>query len=263
MASSELDHDIAVRVEDLSVRFETTLDRARKGRSTLANLWARAGSRRTVAALEGVSFEVRAGSVFGVIGPNGAGKSTLLRTIAGIIPPSAGRVSVDGEVTPLLSLGVGFLRTLTGRQNIFLGGLARGRDPEEIYEHFDEVLDFAELGEAIDSPMSSYSSGMFARLAFSVAVHLEPEIIVIDEALGAGDAKFKEKCKLTIMELCERDCTVLVVSHGMGIIKDLADRCLWLDGGKMKGVGPTDETVDAYLESQGIDTGDSTTLEEI
>ncbi len=150
-----------------------------------------------------MSFEVPSGAVYGVIGRNGAGKTTLLRCIAGILPPTAGRVAVWGHVTPLLSLGIGFNRELTGRENILLGGLTVGLAGDEVRVHEDEIEDFAGLGDAIDFPMRTYSSGMFGRLAFAVAVHLNPEILLIDEALSAGDASFKLKCMEKIQELCD------------------------------------------------------------
>ena len=195
-----------------------------------------------------VSFEVKTGSVYGVIGRNGAGKSTLFRTIAGILPPTEGRIAIYGRVTPLLSLGVGFNRELTGRENILLGGLAVGLDAEEIAAHYEEIVTFAELGDALNYPMRTYSSGMFGRLGFAIAAHLDPEILLIDEALAAGDAKFKNKSFDKILELCARDCTVLLVSHGMQVVKQIADRALWLDRGTARMEGPGDEVVAAYLE---------------
>jgi ABC-type polysaccharide/polyol phosphate transport system ATPase subunit len=211
----------------------------------------RTKSGRTVEALKGVSFEVPTGSVYGVIGRNGAGKSTLFRTIAGILPPTEGRITIHGRVTPLLSLGVGFNRGLTGRENILLGGLAVGLDPAEVGFRYREIVEFAELGEALNYPMRTYSSGMFARLGFAISAHLDPEILLIDEALAAGDAKFKEKCFAKIAELCERDCTVMLVSHGMQIVRQLAERCLWLQEGRARMEGPGDEVVATYLEEMG------------
>ena len=168
----------------------------------------------------------------------------MLRTVAGILPPTAGRVTVWGEVTPLLSLGVGFNRELTGRENILLGGLTRGLRLEEVYANFDAVEQFAGLGDAIDFPMRTYSSGMFGRLAFSVAAHLKPEILLIDEALSAGDAAFKMKSMDKIRELCEsQHCTVLIVSHGLEVVKALAERCVWLDRGIVRIEGPAEDVV--------------------
>jgi ABC-type polysaccharide/polyol phosphate transport system ATPase subunit len=241
----------SVRVEDLWVRFKTTYEKSPTLRSTLVRMARRSRSERTVEALKGVSFDVPTGSVYGVIGRNGAGKSTLFRTIAGILPPTEGRVTICGRVTPLLSLGVGFNRELTGRENILLGGLAVGLQPAEVAAVYEDIVEFAELGEALNYPMRTYSSGMFARLGFAISAHLDPEILLIDEALAAGDARFKEKCFSKIRELCERDCTVMLVSHGMQIVRQLAERCLWLDGGQARMEGPGDEVVGAYLEEMG------------
>jgi ABC-type polysaccharide/polyol phosphate transport system ATPase subunit len=242
-----------VRVDDLVVRFRTTHEKSPTLRGTLVRAMRRSKSARVVEALKGVSFEVSKGSVYGVIGRNGAGKSTLFRTLAGILPPTEGRIVVFGRVTPLLSLGVGFNRELTGRENILLGGLAAGLEAQEIGDRYNEILEFADLGEAIHYPMRTYSSGMFARLGFAIAAHLDPEILLIDEALAAGDAVFRNKSFAKIGELCARDCTVLLVSHGMQVVKQLAERCLWLETGNARMEGPADEVVGAYLDSQGVE----------
>jgi ABC-type polysaccharide/polyol phosphate transport system ATPase subunit len=241
----------AVRVEDLWVRFSTTRERKPTLRKTIARR-VRSKTRREIEALRGVSFEVDRGSVYGVIGPNGAGKSTLFRIIAGIVPPTEGRVILAGRVTPLLSLGVGFNRDLTGRENILLGGLANGLERDLVSEHFEEIIKFADIGDAIDYPMRTYSNGMFARVGFAVAAHLGPEILLIDEALGAGDADFRRRCQEKIGELLEGDTTVMLVSHGLEIVKHYATRCLWLDHGEARAEGDAGEVVDAYLSSQGI-----------
>jgi len=242
----------AVEVERLRISFKTTQESTPTLRHTLMHFFERSKSTRKIDALSDITFSVPQGSVYGVIGRNGAGKSTLFRAVAGILPPTAGRVTVRGRVTPLISLGVGFNRELTGRENILLGGLAAGLDPEAIVAHYREILTFAELGAAIDSPMRTYSSGMFARLGFAVAVHLEPEILLIDEALSAGDAKFKDKCTAKIQELAESDCTFMLVSHGLEIVKVLADRCLWIEKGRVRGEGLAGEIVDAYLANEGM-----------
>jgi teichoic acid transport system ATP-binding protein len=246
----------AVVVEDLSLRFRTTTER----RSTIKR---RADNRRSgrrstyiVDALDGVSFEVPVGCVYGIVGRNGAGKSTLLRAIAGIYPPAEGRIAIYRRPTLLLSLGVGFKPDLTGRENIMLGGLAAGLEKDEIRAHEEEIIGFADIGQAIDSPVRTYSSGMGGRLAFAVAAHLEPELILIDEALAAGDARFKRKCRERIEHLCAGDCTVLLVSHGLSIIATMADQCLWLDEGMVEAEGPAEEIVDAYLEREEIASGE-------
>jgi ABC-type polysaccharide/polyol phosphate transport system ATPase subunit len=253
----------AVRVEDLWVTFRATRESRQTLKGTLAGLRNRSKSSMLIQALRGVSFEVPAGSVYGVIGRNGAGKTTLFRTIAGILPPTYGRVTVWGHVTPLLSLGVGFNRELTGRENILLGGLTAGLSSDQVADDAWMVEEFAGLGDAIDFPMRTYSSGMFGRLAFSVAAHLNPEILLIDEALAAGDAAFKLKCMQKIMELCERDCTVLIVSHGLEVVRLLASRCVWIDRGQVRMEAEASEVISAYLADEQIDEADPTALEDV
>jgi teichoic acid transport system ATP-binding protein len=261
---SASDRQPAVRVDDLWVSFRATREKSQTLKGTLAGLRDRGKRSMLIEALRGISFEVPAGSVYGVIGRNGAGKSTMLRTVAGILPPTAGRVTVWGEVTPLLSLGVGFNRELTGRENILLGGLTRGLLVEEVYANFDAVEQFAGLGEAIDFPMRTFASGMFGRLAFSVAAHLKPEILLIDEALAAGDAAFKLKSMDKIQDLCEQqDCTVVIVSHGLEVVKALAERCVWLDRGIVRLEGSADEVVSAYMAEENIEESSATALEDV
>ncbi len=155
-------------------------------------------------------------------------------------------------MTPLLALGVGFNPDLTGRENILLGGLATGLQPEEIMDHYDEVVRFAELGDALNYPMKTYSSGMFARLGFAVASHLDPDILLIDEALSAGDARFKKRCSDKLVDLCGNDCTVMIISHGLQLISMLAERCVWLEQGQVRKEGPAEDVVDAYLNSEDL-----------
>ena len=254
----------AVWVDDVWVSFRVTREKNQTLKGTIAGLRDRSKRAMLIEALRGVSFQVPAGSVYGVIGRNGAGKSTLLRTIAGILPPTAGRVAVWGRVTPLLSLGVGFNRELTGRENILLGGLTAGLTAAEVYDRFDAVEEFAGLGDAIDFPMRTYSSGMFGRLAFSVAAHLQPEILLIDEALAAGDAAFKQKSMDKIRELCEQEhCTVLIVSHGLEVVKALAEGCVWLDRGLVRMEGTADDVVAAYMDEEHIEATSATALEDV
>lgn len=249
-----------IEVDDLWLQFVTTEEKSRSGPARLRR---KRRASRTVEALQGVSFRVPVGCVFGVVGRNGAGKSTLLQTLAGILRPTAGRVTIRGRVTPLLSLGVGFNPELSGRENILMGGLAAGLSREHVEELRPDVMDFSELGVALDSPVRTYSSGMRGRLGFAIAAHLDPEVILIDEVLGAGDAQFKRKCFGKIQELCERDCTVVIVSHALNTIKKLADECLWLDGGIDRKVGPTREVLEAYLGSQGVSEENPEAMEDL
>ncbi|MEX2537157.1 MAG: ATP-binding cassette domain-containing protein [Actinomycetota bacterium] len=203
---------------------------------------------RTITALDGVTFSLPRGNVLGVIGSNGAGKSTLLRAMAGILPPAEGRIVVRGEVTTLLSLGVGFNKTLSGRENIYLGALASGKALFQVEEQLDAIVDFADLGEWIDMPVETYSSGMYSRLAFSVAAHMDPDILMIDESLSAGDAAFREKATNRMHELCAGAGAIVLVSHSLQFINGLATDVIWLDKGKIKQHGTPEAVVAAYTE---------------
>src|SRR4051812_34184087 len=182
---------MSIRVQDVSVTYRTSIERAPTLKSTLLRLGRRERVVHEIEAVRGVTFDVPHGTVLGIVGSNGAGKSTLVRTIAGILPPTSGRVEVHGRVSTLLALGVGFNRKLTGRENVILGGLAAGLSRERLMSKYEDIAAFAELEEFMDLPMRTYSSGMYGRLAFSVAVNMEPDILLIDEALSVGDARFK------------------------------------------------------------------------
>jgi teichoic acid transport system ATP-binding protein len=219
----------------------------------MRSLLARGGrGRRTIElfeALHDVSFDVPSGTLLGVVGANGAGKSTLLRTLAGILPPSDGRITVWGSVTTLLALGVGFNVELSGRENIRLGCLASGFPPDAIDDVAGPIADFADLGEFIDYPMKTYSSGMHGRLAFSVAVHLDPDILLIDEALSTGDAAFREKSQDKMRELMTQARGIVLVSHGLGLVRSMATDVLWLDKGRVMGHGDPAEIIGQYTDS--------------
>jgi ABC-type polysaccharide/polyol phosphate transport system ATPase subunit len=223
-----------IRVENVSVTYRTSEDRRPTLKSTLLRLGRRERVVREVEALKGVSFEVPHGQVLGIVGVNGAGKSTLMRTVAGILPPTEGRVEVEGRVSTLLALGVGFNKKLTGRENVILGGLAAGLTRDALQAKYDEIVEFAELEEFMDMPMQTYSSGMYGRLAFSVAVNMDPDILLIDEALSVGDARFKRKSFEKMRELCGQDRTILLVSHALGSIEELCDSALWIHKGVLR-----------------------------
>ncbi len=240
--------DPVIRVDDVSVTYRTSYDRAPTLRTTLLRLGRRERLVREIDALKDVSFEVEHGTVLGIVGANGAGKSTLVRTVAGILPPTSGRVEVNGRVSTLLALGVGFNRELTGRENIVLGGLAAGLTRDQLAEKYDEIVEFAELEEFMDLPMRTYSSGMYGRLAFSVAVNMDPDILLIDEALSVGDARFKKKSFRKMQQLCAQDRTVVLVSHALGTIKELCDVAIWLEQGELQMWDDAETVVDAYTE---------------
>ena len=205
---------------------------------------------------------MRRGSVMGVMGANGAGKSTLMRTVAGILPPVSGRIEVVGRVSTLLSLGIGFNKDLTGRDNVVLGGLAAGLTREEVRARYDEIVAFAELEDFMDMPMRTYSSGMYGRLGFSVAVNMEPDILVIDEALSVGDARFRRKSFEKMRELCGQDRTIVLVSHSLGAIADLADEAIWLHKGELRLQGEPQAVIDSYADFLGVKE-DAVTMDDV
>lgn len=197
-------------------------------------------------ALQDVSLEVNEGEVVGIIGRNGAGKSTLLKILSRITDPSAGRIRLGGRVASLLEVGTGFHPELTGRENIFLNGAILGMSRAEIRHKLDEIVAFAEVEKFLDTPVKRYSSGMYVRLAFAVAAHLEPEILVVDEVLAVGDSAFQKKCLGKMGEVARGGRTVLFVSHNMGTILSLCEKAVWLHGGRVKLAGPSKEVVGRY-----------------
>ncbi|SDS73801.1 ABC-type polysaccharide/polyol phosphate transport system, ATPase component [Microlunatus soli] len=240
--------DLAIKVSDLSITYRTSFEKKPTLRQALTRFGRGQRAVREVEALKSVTFEVRTGTAMGIIGANGAGKSTLMRAMAGILPPTTGSVEVWGRASTLLALGVGFNNSLSGRENIILGGLAAGLSREQVEARADEIADWTELGDFIDMPMRTYSSGMFSRVAFSVAVHMEPDILMIDEALSTGDAHFKEKASAKMAELRSRARAMFLVSHGLGSIKDLCDEAIWIDKGRLMERGEPNEVVDQYLK---------------
>ncbi len=198
-------------------------------------------------ALHEVSFEVRRGETFCVIGENGSGKSTLLQLVAGILHPSSGTVTVEGRVSALLELGAGFNPEFTGRDNVYLNGSILGLSKREIDARYKDIEDFAEIGDFVNRPVKTYSSGMVVRLAFAVAINVDPEILIVDEALAVGDLYFRQRCMRKVHELRARGITILFVSHATADVKALGDRALWLDRGRVVELGATDRVVAKYL----------------
>lgn len=204
-------------------------------------------SRRIV--LDNVSLTIHRGETFGFIGKNGAGKSTLLGLIAGVLRPEKGRVITQGRVSPLLELGAGFHPELTGRENILLNGVLLGLRKEEVHRHFDEIVEFSGLEEFIDQPIRTYSSGMFAKLGFSVVAHLKPEILLVDEILSVGDIAFAQKCEKRIEELRKnKNVTIILVSHTMASVGKICDRAAWIDSGHVRMLGDAKQVVDSYQQ---------------
>jgi teichoic acid transport system ATP-binding protein len=239
---------LAVKVNDLSITYRTTFERKPTLKQALIRFGRGQRAVRKIEAIKHISFEVRTGTAMGIIGSNGAGKSTLMRAMAGILPPTSGSIEVWGRASTLLALGVGFNHNLSGRENIILGGLASGLSRREVEERAEEVAEWTELGDFIDMPMETYSSGMSARVGFSVAVHMKPDILMIDEALSTGDAHFREKANAKMTELRDSARAMFLVSHGLGSIKEMCNEAIWLDKGKLMMRGEPAEVVDAYME---------------
>ncbi|MDQ0244812.1 ABC-type polysaccharide/polyol phosphate transport system ATPase subunit [Bacillus fengqiuensis] len=197
-------------------------------------------------ALKGVSFKIEKGQVFGMVGLNGAGKSTLLKIIAGVLKPTVGSAKINGTIAPLIELGAGFDMELTARENVFLNGAVLGYSEKLLKEKFNEIIDFAELHDFVDVPLKNFSSGMVARLAFSVATLVEPDILILDEILSVGDHHFKEKSGKRIKKMMENGVTVIFVSHSIDEVRNLCDRVLWLDRGKLKMLGDAETVCSLY-----------------
>jgi len=253
--------ELAIRVEDISKRYQIGLAKERP--DTLRDLVTlkarrmrhlfnrdndeRSSSESHIWALKGVSFEVERGQVLGIVGRNGAGKSTLLKILSRVTDPTEGTGEIHGRVGSLLEVGTGFHPELSGRENIYLNGAILGMRREEIERKFDEIVEFSEVGKFIDTPVKRFSSGMYLRLAFAVAAHLEPEILVVDEVLAVGDAEFQRKCLGKMNDVAQEGRTVLFVSHNMSAILRLTQETIVLDQGQIVMRGPTPEAVDYYL----------------
>lgn len=238
-----------ITCRSVGLRYRTFRSRRKSLREAMFRSMLRRDERVEVWALKDVSFQLPRGESLGVIGANGAGKSTLCLLLSQIMAPTEGELSVDGNVSALLTLGAGFQLDLTGRDNIFLNGIYLGHTMGEMRELFREIVDFSELAEVIDQPMRTYSSGMRARLAFSIAATVQPEILIIDELMGVGDRKFKQKSSARMKELIANSKALVVVSHSMNTIRDLCSRAIWLDKGQLQAEGPTDEVIAAYEAS--------------
>ena len=238
-----------IEVKDVSMRFRMANDRISSIKEyAIARLRGKL-KYNEFEALKHVSFDVKRGEVVGLIGHNGAGKSTMLKVISGILKPTVGSVIVRGNVAPMLELGSGFDMDMTGRENIFLNGTILGYSEEFLKSKYDEIVAFSEIGQFIDMPLRNYSSGMVARLAFSIATVVVPEILIVDEVLSVGDASFQEKSRARMMELMSGGTTVLFVSHNVQQIKEMCSRVVWLEHGEMKAFGDAYEVCRTYENS--------------
>lgn len=246
--------EVAVSAEHVSKRFRLYHERndslkvtlMRKGRARYEEFWA----------LDDVSLEVPAGTTFGIIGENGSGKSTLLKCMAKILKPDKGSTKVNGKMSALLEVGAGFHPELSGRDNIYLNGSILGLSKKELDAKFDAIVDFAGLERFIDTPVKNYSSGMYVRLGFSVAINVDPEVLLVDEVLAVGDENFQRKCGEKFAELREHGKTIVVVSHGLGVMRTMCDHIALLEHGVLKAVGPATEVIDSYIAGTHTDRMD-------
>ena len=238
-----------IEVSDVTLRYR--LDRNRVGtvKEAAVRFVKRDHSYESILALDGVTFTVSPGEIFGVIGPNGAGKSTLMKIIARVLPPSSGRVIVRGSVAPMIELGAGFNPEFTARENVIIYGALLGRDPKFMRERVDVIVEWAGVADFVDIPVRTFSSGMKGRLAFSVATDIEPDILLVDEVLAVGDQAFRKKSEARMNELISGGASVVVVSHALGLVRRLSERVMWIDSGRVKMIGPAQEVVDAYEAS--------------
>lgn len=235
-----------IEVSDVTMRFRMNADKMMSLKEFVTTALRGKLEYQDFTALDHVSFEVKKGETFGLIGRNGAGKSTILKVISGILKPTSGRVACHGNVVPMLELGSGFDMDLTGRENIFLNGAILGYSEEFLLKKYDEIVEFSELGGFIDTPIRNYSSGMLARLAFSVATVVKPEILIVDEILAVGDAAFQDKSRKRMMELMGGGTTVLFVSHSIQQVREMCSRVLWLEQGQVRMLDSAAEVCDLY-----------------
>ena len=235
-----------IEVNDVTMRFRMNSDRIMSLKEFVTTALRGKLNYREFTALDHVSFTVKKGETLGLIGRNGAGKSTMLKVISGILKPTEGSVVCHGNVVPMLELGSGFDMDLTGRENIFLNGAILGYSEVFLNAKYEEIVEFSELGQFIEVPIRNYSSGMLARLAFSIATVVQPEILIVDEILSVGDAQFQEKSKRRMLELMGGGTTVLFVSHSIEQIREMCNRVVWLERGSVRADGVTGEVCDRY-----------------
>ena len=245
------DNSIAISVNNVSMMFNLNRDKPVVLKEYVVKMLRRQLFYEEFWALKDISFEVRRGEVFGIMGLNGSGKSTLLKIIAGVFKPTKGSVAVNGEIAPLIELGAGFDYEFSARENIFMNGAFFGHPPKYMETKYADIMDFAELWDFEDVPVKNFSSGMASRLGFAIATTVQPDILIVDEILGAGDYKFKLKCDERIQDMISGDATVLLVSHDPGILSKMCSRAMLLRKGEMVCVGDVDEVCGVYEERGG------------
>lgn len=240
-----------IRIKNVSMKFNMDIEKDFSIKQAFINLFTGKKKKNEYFwALKNVTFSVNKGDVVGLIGSNGAGKSTLLKVVSGVMKPTSGKVEVDGVISPMIELGAGFDQNLTARENIYLNGAILGYSKKFLDSKFDEIVEFSELKDFLDVPVKNFSSGMTAKLAFSIATIVDPEILIVDEILSVGDLRFQEKSKNKMMEMIKGGTTVLYVSHSLESIKDLCNKVVWLDHGQVVKMGDTKEICDEYYKEQ-------------
>ena len=244
-----------IELENISMRFNLGIEKDFSIKQAFINFFSfkkrkKDKKNETFWALNDVSLKVKKGEVVGLIGSNGAGKSTLLKVVSGVMKPTKGKVTVNGDISPMIELGAGFDMNLTARENIYLNGAILGYSKKFLIEKFDEIVEFSELRDFLDVPVKNFSSGMIAKLAFSIATIVNPQILIVDEILSVGDIKFQEKSKNKMMEMITGGTTVLYVSHSIDSIKSLCTKVVWLEHGKIIKMGDPKEICDEYIKKQ-------------
>lgn len=240
-------NDLAITVDNVSKKFRLYKERNQSLKSAVMR--GRTSVHEDFWALKGVSIEVAMGQTIGLIGDNGSGKSTLLKCMAKILYPDSGSITMNGRVAALLEVGSGFHPELSGRDNVYLNGSILGMARQEIEERFDAIVDFSGVGEFIDQPVKNYSSGMYVRLGFSVAIHVNPDVLLVDEVLAVGDESFQAKCAEKFVELRESGRTVVIVSHSLGSLEKMCDSLVWLQHGEVRSVGDPESVITKYRSS--------------
>lgn len=241
-----------ISVKNVSMKFDLGVEKGNSFKNKFIAIFdrKRRHKKEYFWALKDVSFEVNKGEVIGLIGSNGAGKSTMLKVVSGVMKPTKGKVEVNGSIAPMIELGAGFDSELTARENIYLNGAVLGYSETFLNQKFNEIVEFSELNDFLDVPIKNFSSGMIAKLAFSISTIVDPDILIVDEILSVGDIKFQEKSLNKMMELIKGGTTVLYVSHSLESIRKICDRVVWLEHGQVVKIGPSDEICDEYYFKQ-------------
>ena len=251
-----MENEIKIDINNVTIRFNLANQKVDNLKEYVIKMVKKELMFQEFLAVKNVSFQVRAGEAWGIIGRNGSGKSTLLKAVSGIIKPYRGSIRVNGSVAPLIELGAGFDSNMTARENIYLNGCVLGHTEKYMKEHFDEIVDFAELWDFLDSPIKNYSSGMKARLGFAVATMVRPEILIVDEILSVGDYQFRKKCEARMNEMLGGGTTLLYVSHSMEEVKRLCDHAVWMEKGEAVMIGEAGEVCEAYLADRKPGSGE-------